>query len=71
MALLVGRHEEHQACKKLSDDVLVWLCVWSEVQIVCKFSANAIHLRSSLCLETLLNLSLKIPSDYGNNDDTL
>jgi len=34
LMLLVGRHEEHPACKKLSDEVLVWLSVWSEVQIV-------------------------------------
>jgi len=31
--LLVGRQEEHPACKKLSGAVLVWLSVWSEVQI--------------------------------------
>ena len=32
LTLLVGRHEGHQACKKLSGGVLVWLSVWSEVQ---------------------------------------
>ena len=31
--------EEHLACKKLSDEVLVWLSVWSEVQIVCIWSS--------------------------------
>jgi len=25
MTLLVGRQEEHPACKKLTDEVLVWL----------------------------------------------
>ena len=35
LTLLVGREEEHPAGKKLSDGVLVWLSVWSEVQIVC------------------------------------
>ena len=35
LTLLVGRQEEHSACKKLSDEVLVWLSVWSEVQTVC------------------------------------
>ena len=35
LTLLVGRQEERPACKKLSDEVLVWLSVWSEVQIVC------------------------------------
>jgi len=36
--LLVGRQEEHPACKKLSDGVLLWLSVWSEVQTVCIWS---------------------------------
>jgi len=39
LTLLVGRQEEHSACKKLSDEVLVWLSVWSEVQIVCMWSS--------------------------------
>jgi len=33
--LLAGNQEEHPACKKLSDVVLVWLSVWSEVQMIC------------------------------------
>jgi len=32
LTLLVGRQEEHPACKKLSGGVLVWLSVCSEVQ---------------------------------------
>jgi len=32
LTLLVGRHEGHPACKKLTGGVLAWLCVWSEVQ---------------------------------------
>jgi len=35
LTLLVGRQEEHLACKNLSDKVLEWLSVWSEVQMVC------------------------------------
>ena len=31
--LLVGQQEGHPACKKLSGMVLVWLSVWSDVQI--------------------------------------
>jgi len=27
LTLLVGRQEEHSACKKLSDEVSVWLCL--------------------------------------------
>ena len=34
LTLLVGHQEEHPACKKLSDELMVWLSVWSEVQIV-------------------------------------
>jgi len=33
LTLLVGRQEEHPAYKKLSDEVLVWLSVWSEVTL--------------------------------------
>ena len=29
-----------KSCKKLSDEVLVWLSVWSEVQIVCIWSSG-------------------------------
>jgi len=32
LTLLVGRHEGHPACKKLSGGVLAWLSVWSEAQ---------------------------------------
>ena len=32
LTLLVGRQEEHLACKKLSSEVLAWLSAWSEVQ---------------------------------------
>jgi len=40
LTLLVRRQEEHPACKKIkSDEVLVWLSVWSEVQIVCIWSS--------------------------------
>jgi len=35
LTLLAGRQKEHPAFKKLSDEVLVWLSVWSEAQIVC------------------------------------
>jgi len=32
LTLLVGRQEEHPACKKLSNEVLAWLSVCREVQ---------------------------------------
>ena len=34
LILLLGRQEEHSACTELSDEVSVWLPVWSEVHIV-------------------------------------
>ena len=35
LTLLVGHGKEHLACKKLRDEVLMWLSVCSKVQIVC------------------------------------
>jgi len=32
LTLLVGRQEEHPACKRQSGGVLTWLSVWSKVQ---------------------------------------
>ena len=37
--LLVGRQEEHPACKRLSDVVLAWLSVWNKVQMICIWSS--------------------------------
>jgi len=33
-SLLVGRQKEHLACEKLSDEVLAWLSVLSDMQLV-------------------------------------
>jgi len=33
LTLLVGRQDGHPACRKLSGEVLTWLCVWCKVQI--------------------------------------
>jgi len=38
LTLLVGRQEEHMARKKLSDEVLAWLSVCSEAQMICIWS---------------------------------
>jgi len=35
LTMLVGHQEEHPTCKKLSDEVLAWLSVWNEVQMIC------------------------------------
>jgi len=34
LTLLVGRQEWHPVCK-MSGEVLAWLSVWSEVQMIC------------------------------------
>ena len=39
LTLMVGRQEEHPTCEKLSDAVLVWLSVWSEVWLICIWSS--------------------------------
>jgi len=39
LTLLVGHLEEHPARKELSDRVLVWLSVWSVVQMICIWSS--------------------------------
>jgi len=35
LTLMVGHREEYLACKKLSDEVLVWLSVWGKMQMIC------------------------------------
>ena len=40
LTLLVGCQKEHLACKKLSDEVLAWLSVWSKVQMICIWSSG-------------------------------
>jgi len=39
LTLLTGRQEEHRACIKLSDEVLAWLSVCSEVEMICIWSS--------------------------------
>jgi len=39
LTLLVGRQEEHPACKKMSDEMLALLSVWNEVQMICIWSS--------------------------------
>jgi len=39
LTVLVGRQEWHPACKKLSGEVLAWLCVFSVVQMICIWSS--------------------------------
>jgi len=39
LTLLVGHQEEHLAYKKLSDEVLAWISLWNEVQMICIWSS--------------------------------
>ena len=39
LTLLVECQEEHPVCVKLSDEVLAWLSVWSQVQMICIWSS--------------------------------
>jgi len=50
LTLLVGCQEEHTACKNLSDEVLTWLSVWSEMRMIC--------ISSSWCYATATPSSL-------------
>jgi len=56
LMLLVGHQEEHPACKKLSDEVLARLSVWSKVQMIC--------IRSSWChWHPVISCFIKIQND--------
>jgi len=57
LTLLVGRQEEHLACKKLTDKVLAWLSVWIEVQMTCVWSSWC-HCPSSYSLASLKSIGL-------------
>jgi len=39
LTLCVGHQEEHPSSKKMSDEVLAWLSVWSEVQMISMWSS--------------------------------
>ena len=39
LILLVGRQEQHPACKRLSGEVLAWLSDWNEKQMICLWSS--------------------------------
>jgi len=59
LTLLVEHHEDHPACKQLSDEVLARLSVWSEVQMTCIWSSWChCHLSPIASLKSrLFNLS--------------
>ena len=39
LTLFIGRQEEHPACKRFNDEVLAWLSVGIEVQMICMWSS--------------------------------
>jgi len=41
LMVLVGWQQGHPTCKNLSGEVLAWFSVWSEVQMICIFAADA------------------------------
>ena len=66
LTLLAGRHEEHPACKRLSDEVLAWLSVWSVVQMIGYGPADATATPLSLALlKSRLVLTFLVPAYLG------
>ena len=62
---MVGRQEEHSACEKLSDDVLAWLSVWSEVQMICIWSSwYHCHPVISCFIKIQIGLTFVVTSAY-------
>jgi len=55
---LVGHQERHPACENLSDEMLAWLSVWSEVEMICILSGRC-H-----CHHVVFDF-IKIQNDYA------
>jgi len=63
LTLLAGRQEEHLACKKLSDEVLAWLSVRNEVQMICIWSSWChCHLITSCFIKIQIGLAIWAPA---------
>ena len=59
LTLLVGRQEGHPACKKLSGEVLAWLSVCSEVQMICIWSSWChCHCQPIICCSSKIHNGL-------------
>ena len=66
LTLLVGRQEEHPACKKLSGKVLAWLSVWSGVEMICIWSSwYHCHPIISCIIKIQIGLSFLVPAYPG------
>ena len=57
-----GWQEEHPVCKKLSDEVLAWLSVWSEVYVIYLWSSWChCHPIISVFIEIQIGLTFMMP----------
>jgi len=66
LLLLVVRQEERLACKKLSDEVLAWLSVWSKVQMICMWSSWCYcHLNVSCFVRIQNGVTFLVPAYTG------
>jgi len=66
LTLLVGHQEEQLACKKWSDEVLAWLFVRSEVQMICMwFSWYHCHPIISCIINIQIGLAVLVPAYAG------
>jgi len=63
LTLLVGRQEDRPACKKLSGEVLAWLSVWSDVQMICIWSTC--HPVISCCIKIQIDLTFQMLAYRG------
>jgi len=69
LTLLLGRQEGYPACKKLSDGVLAWLSIWSELQtciypILCRcHSLSLASVKSRLVLPFWYWLTWVVPEN--------
>jgi len=61
LTLLVGQQEGHPACKKLSGEVLAWLSVWSEVQVL-----MPLPLTVSCCSKIQICFTFLVPAHPGS-----
>ena len=64
--LLVGRQEEHPACKKLSGGVLAWLSVWNEVQTCIVAQLMPLPLTVSCFSKIQIGFTFLVPAHPGS-----
>jgi len=63
LILLVGRQEDHPACKKMSDKELACLSVCSEVQMICIWSSWChCHPIISCLIKIQIGLTFVVPA---------